>query len=127
MTFADRITVHLERVLAILKVIRNGNLFRRQFVWLANGHKTGIELDRQWCRKNESSRLDANNGIYFFSCYQPMKSLDGIFQALSVLQKCCYVVKVYARLWEIRHFANEFSKMFHALVKSIKTFFAVRC
>src|SRR5262245_21800073 len=107
MTVTNGVTMDLKCVLAIFKIVRDGNAFSRKFLWFADRHTTCTEVISECRRENEAPCFNTNDRIYFLSFKLGSKRVDSISQAFRMFQQRCDVVKVNARFGKVRNFADE--------------------
>src|SRR2546427_3694856 len=106
MPVSDCIAMNLKRVLPIFQVIRDGSSFGGQFLRLAHRNKSRVQVISQGGRKDESARFNSDDRVNLHSFKFSGERIDGPTQPFRVFQQSRDVVKGYAWLWEIRHFAN---------------------
>src|SRR5438445_2992415 len=73
----DSVLVHFERVLTVFEIVRDRDLFYRQFFRLANRDKSSAELVSERRCKDKPARFDTDNGVDLFAVYLRPKSVNG--------------------------------------------------
>src|SRR5262245_7838861 len=86
MAIADRVTMNLQSVLTVLKIIRNRSALGRQLLRLAHRHKSGAQVIGQRRRENETAGFDAYNRIDLRALVLSGKRIYGLAQAFRMFQ-----------------------------------------
>src|SRR5687768_3522535 len=109
MPVANSVLMHLERVRAVFKLVRNRNALGRKLLRLSHRNKPAPELISQRGGENKPARLDADNRIDFHTATLLRQGIDRLLKPLRVLEQRRNVVKIDARLRKVRHLSNKFS------------------
>src|SRR5437667_8161662 len=109
----DGVLVHLQRVHAVLQLVRDALDGRGQLVRLANGYEAGMKVIGQSGGKDETASLDAEDEVGPEWTNPLRKVVDDFAETSLVLEQRCDVIKENALFRKIGDLADQFLQLVH--------------
>src|ERR1051325_1979216 len=117
MALSDGVAVNLQRVLPVLKIVRDGGALCRELARLAHGHKARAQVISQRRGEDEPARLYADYRIDLDAIELRGERVNRPAQPFGLLEQRRNVIEINPGLRKVRHFANHCFEFVHKVWK----------